>query len=69
MPRLARLDAPGALHHVMGRGIEQREIFQNDTDHQDFVVRLSQLAIKGALDYAWTLMPNHFHLDPVWYRI
>jgi len=60
MPRLARLDAPGVLHHVMGRGIERREIFQNDTDRQDFVDRLNQLAIKGALDvYAWTLMPNH----------
>jgi REP element-mobilizing transposase RayT len=67
MPRLARLDAPGVLHHVMGRGIERREIFQNDTDRQDFVDRLNTLAIKGALDvYAWTLMPNHFHLDPGW---
>ncbi len=27
MPRLARLDAPGVLHHVMGRGIEPKEIF------------------------------------------
>jgi len=27
MPRLARLDAPGVLHHVMGRGIEKRKIF------------------------------------------
>jgi hypothetical protein len=27
MPRLARLDVPGILHHVMGRGIERREIF------------------------------------------
>jgi len=45
----------------MGRGIEGNEIFQNDTDRQDFVDRLSALAIKGALDvYAWTLMPNHF---------
>ncbi len=26
MPRLARLDAPGVLHHVMGRGIEKRKI-------------------------------------------
>ncbi len=25
MPRLARLDAPGVLHHVMGRGIEPGE--------------------------------------------
>ena len=30
MPRLARLDAPGVLHHVMGRGIERRKIFWND---------------------------------------
>jgi hypothetical protein len=22
MPRIARLDAPGVLHHVMGRGIK-----------------------------------------------
>ena len=27
MPRLARLDAPEILHHVMGRGIEKRKIF------------------------------------------
>lgn len=27
MPRLARLVAPGVLHHVMGRGIERKEIF------------------------------------------
>ena len=64
MPRLARLDAPGVLHHVMGRGIERREIFQTDTDRQDFVDRLSKLAIKGAFDvYAWTLMPNHQRID------
>jgi len=27
MPRLARLCAPGVIHHVMGRGIERKEIF------------------------------------------
>ena len=27
MPRLARLGASGVLHHVMGRGIEWKEIF------------------------------------------
>ena len=27
MPRLARLDAPGVLHHVMGRGIERKRKF------------------------------------------
>ena len=41
MPRLARLDSPGVLHHVMGRGIEGNAIFQSDTDRQDFVDRLN----------------------------
>ena len=29
MPRLARLDAPGLLHHVIIRGIERRNIFED----------------------------------------
>ena len=63
MPRLARLDAPGILHHVMGRGIERKKIFISDTDRNDFLNRLSALAEDGAMEiYAWVLMPNHFHL-------
>ena len=63
MPRLARLDAPGVLHHVMGRGIERRKIFRGDSDRNDFIDRLSALAQKAALEiYAWVLMPNHFHI-------
>jgi REP element-mobilizing transposase RayT len=63
MPRLARLDAPGILHHVMGRGIERKEIFISNTDRSDFIDRLAALAEEGAMDvYAWVLMPNHFHL-------
>ncbi len=37
MPRLARLDAPRVLHHVMGRGIERRKIFLSDIDRNDFI--------------------------------
>ena len=63
MPRQSRLDAPGVLHHVMGRGIEKREIFYNDADRHDFIDRLAGLSDDGAMDiYAWTLLPNHFHL-------
>jgi len=63
MPRLARLDAPGVLHHVMGRGIERRKIFRDSADRKDFIYRMSVLAKEGCWDvYAWTLMPNHFHL-------
>ncbi|MFC1886157.1 transposase [Thermodesulfobacteriota bacterium] len=63
MPRLARLDAPGVLHHVIGRGIERRKIFLSDIDRNDFIDRLSALTQDGAMEiYAWVLMPNHFHI-------
>ena len=63
MVRQARLDAPGVLHHVMARGIERRPIFIDDRDRDEFVRRLSDLALEGKLIvYAWSLMPNHFHL-------
>jgi len=63
MPRQPRLDAPGSLHHVMGRGIERTKIFRNKTDREDFIGRLGGLCEKGALlVYAWALMPNHFHM-------
>jgi len=30
MPRQARLDVPGALHHIMVRGINKSAIFKDD---------------------------------------
>ena len=63
MPRSARLDAPGVLHHVMGRGIEKRPIFLADEDRNDFLSRLGLLSEEGCIKvYAWALLPNHFHL-------
>ena len=43
MPRLARLEAPGVLHHIIIRGIERRKIFRDDKDRDDFIDRLSDL--------------------------
>jgi len=63
MPRQPRLDAPGALHHIIGRGIERTSIFRTDQDREDFLKRLADLCRAGELIvYAWSLMPNHFHL-------
>jgi len=63
MARQPRLDAPGALHHVIGRGIERTKIFRTDADRSDFLNRLADLCIEGNLIvYAWSLMLNHFHL-------
>ncbi len=62
MPRLARLDAPGVLHHVIIRGIERRRIFNDNKDREDFVERLSALLPETkTLCYAWAFMPNHAH--------
>ncbi len=32
MHRQARIDAPGAVHHIIARGIERGEIFHDDQD-------------------------------------
>ncbi|MDI6763757.1 MAG: transposase [Thermodesulfobacteriota bacterium] len=63
MPRQPRLDTPGALHHVMGRGIERTNIFRIDRDRDDFLNRLANQCIKrNLIVYAWCLLSNHFHL-------
>lgn len=63
MPRKSRIDAPGALHHIICRGIEQRPIFEDDYDRERFVERLATVLKETATPcYAWALIPNHFHL-------
>jgi putative transposase len=62
MPRSARLDAPGVLHHVITRGIERRNIFRDDKDRENLLERIEILLpeTKTAC-YAWALIPNHAH--------
>ena len=36
MPRKSRIDAAGALHHTIARGIERSPIFKNIGDRTDF---------------------------------
>ena len=43
MPRKARIDAPGALQHIIIRGIERRKIFNDDTDRENFIDRLDDI--------------------------
>lgn len=63
MPRQARLDAPGVLQHVMARGIERRKIFMDDPDRSSFLERLALILEDTQTQcYAWTLIPNHFHI-------
>jgi REP-associated tyrosine transposase len=63
MPREARLDVPGTLHHVMVRGIEGSKIFRDEEDRQVFIDRLRSLVRETeSRILAWALMDNHIHL-------
>ena len=63
MPRQPRLDAPGTLHHIIGRGIEKSKVFRKPEDQEDFVGRVAELCQKRALSvYGWALLDSHFHL-------
>lgn len=63
MPRKARIDAPGALHHIIIRGIEKRKIFKDDKDRYQFIKRLGAILAETETPiYAWALIPNHVHL-------
>lgn len=63
MPRQARLDAPGTLHHVIIRGIERKKIVSDDTDKRNFVSRMGTIASETKTSiYAWALLTNHAHI-------
>ena len=62
MPRIARLDTPGLLHHVMIRGIERRKIFKDDKDRENLLQRLSVLLPETKTKcYACSSLSNHAH--------
>jgi putative transposase len=63
MPRKARIDAPGALHHIIARGIARKKVFNDDVDRDFFLERLGTIVQESQTQcYAWALIPNHFHL-------
>lgn len=57
------MDAPGALHHNIIRGIERKAIFRDDRDRERFLERLESVLVETSMPcYAWALMKNHAHL-------
>lgn len=63
MPRKARIDAPGALHHIIVRGIDRCQIFRDNRDRDQYLDRLGDILSESETPcYAWALMSNHFHL-------
>jgi REP element-mobilizing transposase RayT len=63
MPRRSKIDAPGALHHIIVRGIERSTIFKDNTDRLNFLDRRGAIIQETkTCCLAWALIPNHFHL-------
>ncbi len=63
MVRQPRLDLPGSLQLVSGRGIGRSLIFRDDKDRMSFVAKLHSIVEETETRcYAWSLLPNSFHL-------
>jgi putative transposase len=45
MPRPLRIEYPGALFHVMNRGINRMNIFMNDEHREIFIELLKEMRI------------------------
>jgi len=62
VPRQARLDTAGTLHHVIVRGIERRRIVDDELDRRRFIGRVGELALATDTKvYGWALLTNHAH--------
>ncbi|MGD8342575.1 MAG: transposase [Desulfobacterales bacterium] len=62
MPRSARIDAPGVLHHIIIRGMNNRVIFTDDSDRDNLLERLAALLPETRTAcYAWAFLPDHAH--------
>jgi len=55
MPRKARVDAPGALHHIIVRGIERKPIFKDKIEYGNFIDRLGKVLVDtDTACFVWT---------------
>jgi putative transposase len=63
MARKLRIEYPGAIYHVLNRGDRREDIFQADSDREQFLATLGEACLKTDWQvHAYCLMVNHFHL-------
>ena len=72
MPRQARQESGTGIFHVMMRGINHQNIFEDEEDYYQFIATLDRMRFRYDEDgkpegsnctyYAYSLMSNHFHL-------
>ncbi len=63
MARPLRLEFPGAVYHVTGRGNARTAVFVDDADRRQFLDELSDVVERQAwVCHAYCLMTDHYHL-------
>jgi REP element-mobilizing transposase RayT len=63
MPRIKRPESATGIYHVMLRGVNRGQLFENDADYLKFLSFLKEVkADSGFTLYAYCLMNNHVHL-------
>lgn len=63
MSRPLRIEFPGAVYHVTGRGNARQRIYRDDDDREQFLSVLSHVVDRYEwLLHAYCLMDNHYHL-------
>ena len=72
MPRRARIESGTGIFHVMMRGINHQNIFEDEEDCWQFINTLDRVRMRynddgkpcgtNCIYYAYCLMGNHFHL-------
>lgn len=63
MPREAREKSKTGVYHVMVRGINQQDIFEDDEDRQRYLETIARFKEELNFEvYAYCLMNNHVHL-------
>ncbi|MCK4570657.1 transposase [Candidatus Bipolaricaulota bacterium] len=63
MARPLRIEYPGAVYHITGRGNERQGVFLDDIDRIAFLKLVHQVCDRfNWLCHAYCLMTNHYHL-------
>jgi len=63
MPRLPRIEYPGAYYHVINQGVNRSNIYHTEQDYITFLKCLSAAHQKYEIEcHGFCLMPNHYHL-------
>ena len=63
MPRQARIKSESGIYHIMLRGINQQQIFEDEEDNLKFLSILSDYKLISEYElYAYCIMGNHVHI-------